>query len=283
MKGPVISQDIYGDIGLRVFSDLDILVEPKDALNSFSILTTNGFQPELGLNEKQAAKFILNEDNLSFYDQSEEIAIEIHWEMSGRYLSRPLYLSHIKEGITTTRIDRKEVPTLSDEDQLIYLCIHGTKHGWENIEQVRCISELIGNKKIDWDAVDAAVSAHRCRRMVYLGLYLAWKFLDAPVPKSIRNKIEKDDKIRILTAEVTMHMFRNSSGIGRKNLSDRFSPFHIHIRDNLPDRLRYGLRLIFSPTNKEWLFFPVPAWLSFLHHLFRPFRLLAFSLRKKNA
>ena len=53
----------------------------------------------------------------------------------------------------------------------------------------------------------------------------------------------------------------------------RYNLFHLLVRDNVIDSIRYLLRLIFRPTNVEWLWLRFPASLSFLYYFLRPLRL----------
>ena len=213
-------------------------------------------------------KFNRYEDNLSFFSKTENINIELHWEMSGFYLSRPLRLDHVEKNLKTILLNKTEILTLSEEDLLIYLCIHGTKHGWEYLEQVFCVAELIRKNNINWNKVAETEIKWQCKRILGLGVYLSWKLLDAPVPGSIVNEIKKDRTIPVLAQEAIAFMFRKP--LNQNKITNRFSSFHIRVRDSYTDKFKYFLRLIFCPTNKEWSNFPLPARLSFLHHFLRP-------------
>jgi len=46
-KGPVLAESIYGDISLRQFVDLDVLVHKRDALKARNLLLAHGYQPEI--------------------------------------------------------------------------------------------------------------------------------------------------------------------------------------------------------------------------------------------
>ena len=43
LKGIFLSEWLYGDIGLRQFSDIDLLIKPEDGLKGISILSEMGF------------------------------------------------------------------------------------------------------------------------------------------------------------------------------------------------------------------------------------------------
>jgi len=280
-KGPVMAQDIYQNSGIRFYSDLDILVDQQDAVRTWSILMENGLLPELNLSRKQFVVFIKNEDNFSFSANNETIVVELHWEMSGFYLSNPLRLHHIEKNLKKTQFNGKVVDTLSPEDLIVYLCIHGCKHGWSHLDHVCGIAQVLQSKKIQWERVHEKTIRFKCKKMVGLGLYLAREILNADIPETVSNDIDSDKTIPMLALQATAFMFGEDMGIEAKKISSRFSIFHIHIRDNFKEKIIYFLRLIFSPTKMDWFQFPFPAGLSFLHHIFRPVR-LAFSKLKKS-
>jgi len=66
-KGPLLAQYVYGDIGLRPFSDLDVLVNQNDAVCAWGILLENGFSPKLELDHGQRHKYTKLMSNISFF------------------------------------------------------------------------------------------------------------------------------------------------------------------------------------------------------------------------
>lgn len=279
-KGPVLAQDIFGNLELRQFSDLDILVSNKDAFNAWRIFIEDGFQPELDLDNNQKHKYIKSEDHIAF--SKGNICVELHWEMSGLYLSKPLILEHVSKELRKLLFVDTEILNFCSEHLLVYLCVHGAKHGWGNIEHVCCVAEII-KKNPDWDLIEKLALKWKCQKMLKLGIYLSWKFLDTPVPHNVLDRIKNDETISRFAQEIVAGMFKNILNFKIRDTTDRFSSFHISIRDSFIDKLRYLFRLIFRPTDKEWLYYPVPGYLSFLHYFLRPCRLFMVALRKQNA
>ena len=136
-------------------------------------------------------------------------------------------------------------------------------------------------KNIDWCLLQRLASKWRCKRMLGLGLYLSWKLLEAPVPGHALDPVMRDDKISGLAQEAFDGMFNEFINSRTVNISDRFSSYHIRVRDSFADRLRYALRMLFCPTEKEWMNFPVPAEFVFLHYVLRPCRLALEGLNVK--
>jgi hypothetical protein len=282
-KGPVLAEHIYKDIIFRPFSDLDVLVEKSDAVTAFNLLRKKGLTPQFELTTSQFKKYINDEDHFSFCEPQKKIIIELHWDMSGLYLSKPITVSGLKNHIITGTLNNASIPCLSSEALLLYLCVHGAKHGWNYLEQICCITEILNqNPDLDWEKIAKLSSDWQCRNMLFLGLHLAGKLFKAPLPDHIRLTIHNDETILSIADKVTGHLFTPGPD-QKKNISDRFSSFHINIRDSYTDKIRYALRLLFRPTDKEWLYFPVPAHISFVHYFLRPGRLLFCKLRGEHA
>ena len=54
-KGPVLAASVYGNLSLREFADLDILVRSKDALRAKDLLLSLGYQDSRPLTDAQEA------------------------------------------------------------------------------------------------------------------------------------------------------------------------------------------------------------------------------------
>ncbi len=133
------------------------------------------------------------------------------------------------------------MPNLSSEDLLLYLCIHGAKHGWEYLELVCCVSELLKTKKnINWDLIEQLSYKWRCKNILYLGFYLSKTLLDAPVPESIYSKIIAKKRVIVLAREVIQDMFQDSFYFETTYQTGRFSNFHLKIKDTFYDRMGEG-------------------------------------------
>jgi len=281
-KGPVLAKTVYNSIYLRFFVDLDVLIRKENIIAAWRILQNAGFQAVLNLSDTQKIKYSETEDHMAFSKGS--ICIELHWEITGIYLSKPLQFEHLANNLNKFYIDDKEVLNLSSEVLLLYLCIHGSKDVWKNLEQICSISELIRkNKILNWNLINQLSKEWECRYMLLLGLSLSQNIFNVPLPTFILDNINNNKKILTLTEQIKTQMFNISISRKQKKMPNRFNPHHIRIRDSLKAKLIYILRLVFSPTEKEWRYFPITARLSFTHYLLRPLRLLIAIFWKRYA
>jgi len=272
-KGPSLETDLFGDIGLRYYSDLDLLIHPKDVTKAYAILIANGFKPELSLNETQLKKLIQNANDISFYNKNLEIYIELHWELTGNYISKPLLLADVPNNFEKVLILNNRVSTLPPELLLLYLCIHGAKHEWEYLELVCCIDAAIIKNNIDWKKLDILAKSWRAKRMLELGIYLSWRLFKTDIPSDIITKIENKNIVPQLAIHSISEMFGHNSHDKKQEHFTRSSRFHFDVRDMLSEKLRYLLKLLFRPAKIDWGFYRPPAALSFSLYLLRPFRL----------
>jgi hypothetical protein len=272
-KGPLLANQLYGDIGVRSFGDLDILIQKQDVKNAIHLLVSHGFIPEIDTIEDRVDLYSNQEDNLSLSREKDGCIIELHWDMAGCYLAKDITFSDVDSG-SRTSLAGKDVRCLAPEDLLIYLCVHGTKHIWERLEWLYSVAVLLENSPdLDWDHIQRRADNWQCQRMLLLGLQLSHDLLGANLPDEIQQKIKKDSRIQVLVSQVKTTLFpSNKTGLTQKN-SSRFSMFHLLVRNNLLESMSYGLRLLFRPTVKEWQVWPLPGRFTFLYYGFRPLRL----------
>lgn len=275
LKGPVLAEFLYGDIAMRQFGDLDILVYPDDALKAKSLLIALGYRPEINLDDKQFEYFLKTEDDLTLICPESRVVVELHWELSARNASFPIYIDFFQSRLEPAVFEEKKIYNFSPEDLIVYLCIHGAKHCWESLEWICGVAELAqSNPSLNWEMVIRIARDAYCERILFLGLFLAHDLLCANLPLEILADMGDDRKIRALAQEIYNTLFQNQSKMTNNDISNRFSSFHIKLKDRYSDIIRYILRMALYPTREDFKRFSLPASLSFLYHFFRPMRLM---------
>ncbi|HST21441.1 MAG TPA: nucleotidyltransferase family protein, partial [Blastocatellia bacterium] len=185
-KGPALAAAVYGDIALRQFVDLDILVRKQDVFDVKEILIEQEYNPEFILTESQKAAFLDNHYDYAFFHNESRALVEIHWEVAEGFLSFPLSVECLLERIQSVNIAGRQVATLSPEDTLLVLCIHGSKHLWARLGWICDVARLIEHEKdFNWQLASERAAALGSRRMFLLGLFLANNLLGAPLPEDV--------------------------------------------------------------------------------------------------
>ena len=272
-KGPVLAIALYGDSALRSFGDIDVLIPRKYLLRAVTVLSTQGFLPTFVLNDQQLEKLSLTDNEYPLLHNTSGITLDLQWEITGGYFpSQMTYVDLIGKHKTMT-IGGEDISVFSDEDLLFYLCVHGNQHTWKQLDHVCCVAGLIEKTPtLDWDAVFLTATKYRALRMLFIGLLLAQDLFDSAIPDRFSRRLQEDPRAVELAQQISLNLFSSNQSLSN-SASHRFMKYHLLSMDHPLLAIRYALRLFFIPTRYDWQCSPLPADLSFLHYLIRPFRL----------
>lgn len=280
-KGPSLSQLLYGNPGVRAYSDLDILISCEDVERAVKLLQSGGYLTEIDISDELLANYMLHEDNLTLLHPDAGVCVELHWELSGRTLQKPLTLQSLSGRLEPLLLTGRQIESLATEDLLLYLCVHGTKHVWSRLDWLCCVAALIRVKPdVDWTIVLQSAQERKCLRMVLLGLSLAADLLAVDLPDQVCTMISSDKALVGLAEDVKKVMFPSDGTMVRDEEQKRFMLFHLRVRDTWWQASRYGLRLLFRPTIKDWLHFPFSSHRGVALYVYRPIRLGLHFIRK---
>src|SRR5207247_10696100 len=166
---------------------------------------------------------------------------EIQWRIAPRYFSFPLDYGSLWERLRPIVLGDRKVLTLSPEDSLLILCVHGAKHLWERLGWICDVAELVrAHDGLDWRrAVEQAVESGS-ERMLFLGLFLASDLLGAALPVSVSQAVLADPSVKALGAGVRERLLTEADGMQG---FIQASLFHLRVRDRMRVRARFCLRL----------------------------------------
>ena len=271
-KGPILAASVYGNLALRYFSDLDLLVRKQDMAKAKDLLVTEGYRLDHPLNKVQEAAYIRFQAHLPFSSHDGQSFVDLHSSFTPSYYAFPLDLERLWERLGPNLFGGREVLTLSPEDLLLILCVHGAKHLWARLAWICDIAEIIRvHGEIDWGQVMDQAFAVGSERALFLGLFLANALLGADLPEEIIRRVQADPVTQSLGAQVRRRLFRDAAcppGALESCL------FHLKVRERVWDRTRFCLGVAMIPTVEDWMRLPLPPSLFPLYYLLRPLRLI---------
>ena len=274
VKGPISAALCYGDLGLRTFSDLDILVSPHDVSRATALLEARGYSAQLALAPAWEAQLVHKETERLFRHSDGVRLVDLHWCLMPRGYSFTPSAQGVFARRDTVRVGATEVTTLGVEPTLLFLLLHGMKHDWSSLGWLCDVAELLRrHPTLDWDAVLAWSAPRGPRRFIDVGLLLVHTLLDAPVPSSVLKRGEGDRAVaRLVKTSIERLIAPQESNRSLFDRSVNISYFDAMERGR--DRLRFVHDVVFRPTQHEWREVPLPRALAPLHYLVRPVRLL---------
>jgi Uncharacterised nucleotidyltransferase len=278
-KGPVLAASVYGDLGLRMSGDLDILIRVQDVHKAKEMLVHRGYRPtpwktDTQLTPDQEAAYLRFEREYPFQDYSSGIGVELQWGVMDKHFPFSLDMELAKERLQRVSLGGGTVPSFAPDVMLLVLCVHASVHLWERLQWICDVAETIRVcPMMDWNCLMKRAAALGSERMLLLGLHLAHELLGADIPENAWRRIKADTAVRALAAEVYAGLFQKheeSRGILEGSL---FRSFHYRMHERRRDRFRYTLHTMIDPNLADWQRYPLPERLFPLYYVIRPVRL----------
>jgi hypothetical protein len=257
---------------MRSFVDLDLLVRPDDVPAAIGVLYVEGYLPAVDFSPAQERCFRRVDGDYPLVHRRTRLLVELHARVSSVRFCMPIATDALLRRSATVPLGGGEVRTLGDEDLLVVLCVHGAKHRWKRLEWLAALAELLRADRGDVGAALALASGVRARRTLLLGLSLARRLLDAPLPAEAAREIETDAGLAALAAEAERRMFDDRAEKGEETQANL--RFNLRARDGAADRARFAARWLFSPSPEDWRWARLPDALFPLYRVLRPVRLL---------
>jgi hypothetical protein len=276
-KGPVLASSAYGNVALRQFVDLDLLVHKQDILRAKELLLQHDYRTLKDDSPEEDARLLKSG---TYYDyilmrNDNRFKVELHWGLARWYFPFGLDPQELWTRLEQVSLGVSVCPNLLPDDLLLILTVHGAKHRWQRLKWICDIAELVRAKQqaIHWDEVTARAKQYGTYRILLLGLYLAHDLLGAALPESILCQIRAEPSLKHLTYLTQKVIFPGVYGY--LTHSERIN-FYLAMRERRLDRLRYLLHLVgrFSPNEKDEDFMPVAGRAPMLGYVARPIRLL---------
>lgn len=271
-KGPALAQSLYGDVGLRQFGDLDILLKLADVPRAKACLVARGYAPLYALAPAVEEAFLRSpaQYHLSLVHEGRAIMVELHWKTDPDTAVEPIDDPAWWKQLRRATLAGREVLAFSPTELLLILLVHGSKHRWSSLGWLVDVSELMRREgEVDWPWIETRAAGLRCERRVGLGLRLAQRWLDAPVPEALRRLTE-------IPAVVESCDAIERAGVGADAANEGAGAMlHANLRlyDSASQRFAHLVNTIVSPSLVEWSRWPLPRPLFFLYPPLRLARL----------
>lgn len=273
-KGPVLAVQAYGDVALRRFVDLDVLVRRADVIATIDALHPEGYVRQQRVRAGLESWYFRSQNEFGLVHGEHGQILEIQWAVAPRSFAVDVDLTGLFDRSRPIRLGGRDVPAFEPADLLLLLCVHGAKHLWERLGWIVDVAELmVTHPDLDWDAARRRARAAGSFRMLLVGVGLARELLAASVPEPVVRAIAGDPAVGRLVdafgarlADPSPHERR----VRRLDLSMRERPI---------DRFRHLLLLAVTPTAGDINAVALPRHLFFLYYALRPFRLAWSMLR----
>ncbi len=267
-KGPIIAQQVYGDLSLRQFDDLDVLIREEDVIAAREILLSHNFQSQYKHRHNGDPELVWDEGEYTFYNPEQCYSLDVHWQAVTRTFLSDFRVEEIWSRLQTVDFRGYQINTLAPEDTLIIHSIHGMRHMWNRLIWLIDISQVT-HMKIDWDQVVEIASSFGVDHVMNVGLILVDRWLNSKLPNKALEICLRDGRAKHIVSRFGMRSIED--GEIRPNLKEL--RIIASSRSKPQDQIGYLLNKLFRPGMRDHLFIRLPQSISFLYPLLRPLRL----------
>ncbi|MBC1224356.1 nucleotidyltransferase family protein [Nostoc sp. UCD121] len=270
-KGPVLAASVYGNLSLRQFSDLDILVHEQDFLKAKDLLILGGYQSGREFDWEH-----------TFVSADSTYTVDLHQGITRQKFPFRLDFDRLWLHLEPLSLAGTTVVNLSPEDLLMILCVQIAKDCDEQLQQLSkiCdIAQLLGtHPTLNWELVMEQASQLGSERLVFFGLWLTSEIFGTVLPDEVRQKIQLDQGLKLYSTLMYQRFFcevDKPMGVFDtflKNLMLMKCPPHKVLSKRY--LVWYFLRLAIAPNVRDQQFMLLPRPLYFLYFLLRPIRLV---------
>ena len=243
LKGIYLSEWLYKDIGLRQFSDLDLLIHEEDSEKCFSILKKLGFHSYDGIESEEVG----GQKDLMHYKprvNENDISVELHIKTQHKNVKYNMSINEIWHNSVSESINGTDIRALGFTDNIIYLILHLDKHFHSNHIQFTCFNDVTNilteySSIIDWDNLKLKCREYSCEDIVFKYIILVEHYFKAPIPDFIHNEY-----LNLLIKKDKKQFINHLRGL----IFTSFVPDHISLLKTLPNsttKLKYLISIVF--------------------------------------
>lgn len=270
LKGPLLAERVYGDLGLRTVADIDLLVNKNEFYAVGALLQRAGYVMEPQLESAQMAKHLEFHCEIQFVHPEHKCVVDLHWALAPQNFSGALSTNEVFLRRQQIMAGGEAVDILSNEDQLLFLSMHAAKHYWSRLEWFAAIAELLRDtNSFNCGTLLSRAREARAYTMLLLATAVVKELFEIQLPDELEQALNRKPSITSRADFIRRRLFHHAGALG---------PWQM-FRMNLlaMDRRGDALVALFSsaltPTIPDWELISFPKPLYAIYYLLRPVRL----------
>ncbi|HXE61355.1 MAG TPA: nucleotidyltransferase family protein [Gemmatimonadaceae bacterium] len=275
IKGPSLTVAAYGDLSLRQFSDLDLVIHRRDLRRVRALLRDDGYAP-VNVVTESLDDLVLDPDyHLPLRNDATGVSLEIHWALGRRGFGSLRREDWAWTNVTTMSVLGRSLPALDARALIVYLCVHGAKHNWAQLVRVCDVYAAVRSAPdLDWIAVRALAAPAGVARMLEVGIGLCDTLLGADLRG--RGWVARADPVVQSLIDEAAHRCLTERPL---STSEQLR-LQLRTRERVVDRVLLSLDVLGSPHVTDLNAVRLPPGLSALYHVVRPLRLVVAHARR---
>jgi hypothetical protein len=273
IKGPVWGERLYGDLTLRHWQDLDIIVPFDQASAAHALLLQAGYRCESEFAERFLMRPARGLGELLYSNTRDGVLVDLQWHLGVGHTTAALTGATLAARAEALSLLGHTIPMSSTSDMLVLSCLHGGRHRWDRIELLLGLAVQVRSMPAeDWPALlETARDAGHLRRVV-IAVAHACHVFSLPVPTEVTSVLAKDPMARAFVASLGPDtLLERLHGDRRQHVA--LLLWMLATEDSLASCLAHTAVRAVSPGPSEWSLVSLPSWGEWLYWPMRPLRL----------
>jgi hypothetical protein len=275
IKGPAWAERLYGDVTLRNWVDLDLILRYDDVAAARAALLEQGFLDSSPYAERLLRRRTRTEGEIALHSADNELLLDLHWQMGVGYGAEALTGERLLDQATQSTLLGRPVRALSSADMLLLTCLHGTRHRWDSIEALLSLALQMRDLRDDeWAALYGSAAEVHCVRRVTLSTLHARRLFGLDDWRPGDHAPMNDRLTRSLRASLRPRLLERE---GEQSPHDKAAEawWFAATEDRLLAGLGHAWLRLARPGPEDWEAVQMPRELAWLYWPLRPLRLLA--------
>ena len=249
LKGPTLAANLYGDVALREFFDVDILVRPRDVSRARSVLVSARLDPTTDVHPRHEPAYLKSANELGFHRGPHRNILELQWQITPRYYAIDFDVEELFRRATLVRLSEVPFRTLSPEDLLLVACVHAAKHAWTRLAWLCDMAWLLRSQNLNWYEIGRQAERLGIERILLVTLGLARNFFQAALPAHLEADVNRDRSVCLLRDEIGERILREPTMPASQR---NYFLLMCRLRERWRDRVRLVTRLALNRRSSDW-------------------------------
>jgi len=278
LKGPAVALAAYGDLSLRQYEDIDILIRAEHVSKAVEMLFNRGFHPARGHDERYKDVKLYHEITLVAPDES--YSLDLHWQLAPPYarVFGPDPVGLWSRAVTL-HLPGGDVPVLGREDMFLALCQHGSRHRWWQLKWLFDIGEMLRSAStLDWPWIEEVMKIYpMARPPASLAALLARELLGVRLSPRVAEILSASERTRGVARAIRSEFltYGQTNGSAHDTLLGLEQRPLERAKYMASEAVLYPVReVLFTITDKDRQFVNLPGNLRILYYIIRPLRLM---------
>ena len=273
IKGPALSQELYHDITVRQICDLDILVDEADVIVIAQLLLDLGYKSTLPMSLLENEGFRALDNDFTLLQPEKKIMVELHWKLFPNRHKMALDFNTLYQDVKQVTIQKHPITVLSTEHDLLYLCLHASKHIFEQLKWVCDIDRLVrNNPHLDLEAIYMAAEKLTVQTPFILALLMSQRLYDTPISAAVTDKTTPHTDALL---DEALQYFKDDFTTLDEPTKKRIRFLFLQkLNNDKQNRFASLFMAVFKPSSVDYIHYQLPKSLNFLYPVLRPPRLI---------